>query len=183
MTKFVLHGGFNREKGFIKDEFFQEMLKDTEGNVKLLLVYFAENEEMKDLRMQQGKDQFEKNKGERKLEIKIATEKTFIQDCMWADVIYFSGGRTTRLMDVLKNYENLGQVFSGKTIGGDSAGANALGQLSYSNSLRQVCEGLRILPFKIVVHYVDGTPNPLADIEPNLETLLLHEYETIVKYY
>jgi len=183
MTKFVLHGGFNKERGFIKDEFFQEMLKDTKGDVKVLLVYFAESEEKKDLRMQQGREQFEKNKGERNLEIKIATEETFIQDCKWADVIYFSGGRTTRLMDVLNKYENLGQVFAGKTIGGDSAGANIMGQFSYSNSLNQVCEGLKILPFKIVPHYIDGTPNPLADIEPNLETLLLHEYETIVKYY
>jgi len=138
---------------------------------------------MLQLRIEQGKEQFIKNKGSKNLDIKIASEDTFIEECMWADVICIFGGRTAKLMEVLKKYKNLGQIFTGKIIGGDSAGANALGQLFYSKSSKEVGEGLRILPCKIVVHYVDGAPNPLADIASNLETLFLHEYETIVKYY
>ncbi len=176
-TKFVLHGGFNKEEGFIKDEFFQEMLKDTPQNAKVLLVYFAESDEMRPLRIEQGQNQFEKNKGSKNLELKIASPDSFMEHCKWADVIFFSGGRTTRLMEVLEKYTGLGEIFSGKTIGGDSAGVNALGQLFYSKSSKEIGAGLKILPFKVIVHYVDGTPNPLADVEPNLETLFLREYE------
>jgi|SRR3989344_281155 len=183
MTKFVLHGGFNKEKGFIQDEFFREMLKDTLSDVKILLVYFAEREDMLQLRMEQSKEQFNKNKGSKNLDIKIASEDTFVEDCIWADIIFICGGRTVKLMEVLKKYKNLEQLFTGKVISGDSAGANALGQLFYSKSSKEISEGLRILPFKIIVHYTDGTPNPLANVEPNLETLFLHEYETVVKYY
>ncbi len=113
---------------------------------------------------------------------KIAGEKTFIQDCAWADLIYLHGGRTSKLLGVLKNYQNLGQAFEGKIIAGDSAGVNILGVLFYSKTSKEIGEGLRILPYKIVVHYVDDTPNPLANVEQYLETLFLREYETVVKY-
>lgn len=41
MTKFVLHGGFSGGKLPIQegDEFFQEILKETPENLKILLVY------------------------------------------------------------------------------------------------------------------------------------------------
>lgn len=183
MTKFVLHGGFNKETGFIKDEFFKEMLKDAPKNAKVLLVYFAESEEMRPVRLEQGVNQFEKNKELRNIEIKIASRDSFIKDCKWANVIFFSGGRTMRLMEALKKYTGLDEVFKGKTIGGDSAGANFLGQYFFSKGSQEVGEGLRILPFKVLVHYMDGASNPLSDIEPNLETLFLREYETVVKFY
>ncbi|OGI86340.1 hypothetical protein A3A01_02130 [Candidatus Nomurabacteria bacterium RIFCSPLOWO2_01_FULL_39_17] len=183
MTKFVLHGGFNKEKGFIQDEFFLEMLKNTPPDVKILLVYFAEREDLLQLRIEQSKEQFNKNKGSKNLDVKIASEDTFVEDCIWADIICIYGGRTVKLMEVLKKYKNLEQLFTGKIIAGDSAGANVLGQLFYSKNSKEIGKGLRILPFKIIVHYKDGTLNPLAHVEPNLETLLLHEYETIVKYY
>lgn len=185
MTKFILHGGFNKEKGPVQenDKFFQEMLKDTPLDVKILLVYFAEKEEKVQLRIEQDKEQFNKNRGLKNLHFKVAAEETFIQDCTWADLIYLHGGRTVKLMGVLNKYQNLAQVFSEKIIAGDSAGANALGYLFYSKNSKEIGEGLKIIPFKVVVHYLDGAPNPLVDIQPELETLFLHEYETVVKYY
>ncbi len=180
MTKFVLHGGFNKEIGFIKDEFFLEMFKDAPDNTKVLLVYFAESDEMKPLRIEQGKNQFEKNKGSKHIEIKIASPASFIEECRWADLVYFSGGRTMRLMEAIQKYTNLEEVFKDKTIGGDSAGANFLAQYFYSKGSQEVGEGLKILPFKILVHYEDGMPNPLENIKPELETVFLREYETKV---
>jgi hypothetical protein len=67
-----------------------------------------------------------------------------------------------------------------KVVAADSAGVNALGQVFYSKSSKEIGKGLKLLPFKTVVHYEDGQPNPLADVEPDLETLLLREYETKV---
>lgn len=182
MTKFVLHGGFNKELGFIKDEFFQEMLKDAPNSAKVLLVYFAESDEKQPLRIEQGKNGFEKNKGTKNIDIKIASSDTFIDECKWADIIYFSGGRTTQLMEVLKKYTGLNELFMGKTICGDSAGANVLGKYFYSKSSQEVGEGLGILPVKVLVHYSDDAPNPFENIEPDLETVFLHEYETKVFY-
>lgn len=178
-TKYILHGGFNKERGPVQenDEFFQEMLRDAPDSVKLLLVYFAEREEMVDLRIEQDKEQFSKNKGTKELEFKVATEESFLKDCQWADVIYLHGGRTVRLMAVLEKFQNLEQAFAGKVIAGDSAGANALGLLFFSKSSGEIGKGLGILPYKIVVHYADGAPNPLDDKLPGVETIVLHEYE------
>ncbi|MCE9548858.1 Type 1 glutamine amidotransferase-like domain-containing protein [Candidatus Nomurabacteria bacterium] len=182
MTKFVLHGGFDAGQAPIQedDAFFTEILKDTSGNVNILLVYFAERTEMVELRTTQDKDSFNKNKGSQNLVFKVTSEETFIKDCEWADVIYLHGGRTARLMAVLEKYKNLNEVFLNKTIAGDSAGVNALGQVFFSPTSKTIGAGLKILPFKTVVHYKEGTPNPLADVEPNLETLFLREYETKV---
>jgi peptidase E len=182
MTKFVLHGGFDKNISYIKDEFFQQVLKDTPENIKIFLVFFAESDEYLELRIKQCKDKFENNKGSKNLEFKMATEENFLDGCIWADVIFLSGGRTAKLMEILKKYKDIGQVFSGKTIAGDSAGVNVLAQFSYGKNSKEIKEGLRILPFKVVVHYIDGDSNPLVDIEPNLETLFLREYETKVFY-
>jgi peptidase E len=143
MTKFVLHGGFNKEKGFIKGDFFREMLKGAPVNAKVLLVYFAEGDEMRPLRIEQGKNQFEKNKGLKDIEIKIALSDSFIEECKWADVIFFSGGQTMRLMEALKVYSGLTDVLKDKIIGGDSAGANALGELFFSKNAQEIGEGLK----------------------------------------
>ena len=69
MTKFVLHGGFNKERGLVQedDKFFQEILKDTPKDIKILLVYFAEREELVQLRIEQDKEQFNKNNKELKI--------------------------------------------------------------------------------------------------------------------
>jgi len=117
------------------------------------------------------------------LDLKMAIDKTFVEDCIWADVIFLSGGHTVKLLAKLENLSNLKQFFDKKTIVGDSAGVNVLGEIFYSRKTKEISKGLGILPFKIVVHYAEDMGNPLAEIEPNLETLFLREYETVVKYY
>ncbi|MFA6392884.1 MAG: Type 1 glutamine amidotransferase-like domain-containing protein [Candidatus Paceibacterota bacterium] len=183
MTKFILHGGFDKNIEYIRDEFFQETLKDTSADVKIFLVFFAEFEEYLELRIEQCKGQFNKNKGSKNLEFKIASEENFLEGCEWADVIFLSGGRTVNLLESLKKFQNLSQIFKDKIIAGDSAGANALGHSFYSRKTKEINQGLGILPFKIIVHYTEDMGNPLEEVEPNLETILLHEYETKVFSY
>ena len=185
MNKFILHGGFSIEKFPAQedDNFFQEILKDIQEDVKILLVYFAEREDMVSLRIEQDERSFDKCRGSKKLEFKVASPESFLEDCKWANVIYLHGGRTAKLMDKLEKYKNIKQIFSGKTIAADSAGVNVLAQISYGKNSKEIKEGLKVLPFKVVVHYIDGDSNPLRDIEPNLETVFLKEYETKSIYY
>ncbi len=180
MTKFVLHGGFDKNIGYIKDEFFSEALRETPTDVKIFLVFSAELKEYLELRIEQCKGQFNKNKGLKNLEFKMASEENFLEGCAWADVIFLSGGRTVNLLEGFKKFQNLSQIFEGKIIVGDSAGANVLGHSFYSRKTKEISKGLGILPFKIIVHYTDDIGNPLSEIEPNLETLFLREYETKV---
>jgi hypothetical protein len=183
-TKIILHGGFNKNQGPVhqNDEFFGEILKDVPEEVNLLLVYFAEREDMIPVRIEQDKEQFIKNKGDKTINFRVTSEETFEADCAWADAIYLHGGKTTRLMETLKKIPQAKQFLSNKTVGGDSAGANVLAKYFWSKNSKVVGEGLGFLPLKIIVHYEDGAENPLADVAPELETLFLHEYETKVIY-
>ncbi len=183
-TKYILHGGFNKIRGPVhqNDEFFNEILKDTPNEVKLLLVYFAEREEMIEARIEQDKGEFTKNSGSKRIDFRVTSEETFEADCTWADAIYLHGGKTTKLMEALKKFPDMKKLLSNRTIAGDSAGANVLAEFFYSKNSKEIGEGFGILPIKIVVHYQDGVLNPLSEVEPELETLFLHEYETKVFY-
>lgn len=182
-TTFVLHGGFAAGIKQQSNAFFQEMLKGAPENVKVLLVYFAEADEKVSLRTQQDTEELNANRGSKQLEIKVATADMFEKDCTWADVIYLHGGKTIKLVESLSKYPNIRDLFSGKIVSGDSAGAHALGKLYYSRNSKIIRDGLGIVPLKIMAHYQEGTPDPFVGIKPELETLLLREYEVKVIYY
>ncbi len=184
MNKYILHGGFAVEKFPAQEDdiFFSEILKDIKEDARILLVYFAEREEMIKTRIEQDKESFNKNKKSKNLEFKVATEENFLKDCQWANIIYLHGGRTEKLLEKLQQYENIKEVFANKTIAADSAGVNVLAQFSYGKNSKEIKEGFKILPFKVVVHYTEGDPNPLENTEPKLKTIFLKEYETKVFY-
>ncbi len=182
MTKFILHGGFDKNKEYIRDEFFKNVLENTPKDVKIFLVFFAELKEYLELRIEQCKEQFDKNKGSKNLEFKMASEKNFLEGSAWADIIFLNGGRTANLLESLKKFQNIDQIFKDKIIAGDSAGVNALGHSFYSRKTKEINKGLGILPFKMIVHYSDDMGNPLLEVEPDLETVFLREYETKIFY-
>ena len=82
-----------------------------------------------------------------------------------------------KIMQALSKYQNLAEIFSGKTVAGDSAGANVLAKFFYSRNSKLIREGLGVLSLKIVAHYEAGAENPLAETEPELPTVLLSEYQ------
>lgn len=180
MTKFVLHGGFDKHIQYIQDEFFRNALEDTPPAVKIFLVFYAELEEYLELRVTQCKEQFANNKGSKTVEFMMATEENFSEGCAWADIIFLSGGRTVKLVEQLKKFQNVKELFDGKVVVGDSAGVNALMCFYYSKKSKEIGEGLGILPYKVIVHYSEDMGNPLKDTESTLETLFLREYQTMV---
>jgi len=179
-TKYILHGGFTAGIKQQDDDFFQEMMKDTPDEIKMLLVYFAASAEKVQLRTEQDTEELNKNKGNKKLDLRIASPETFVEDCAWADVIYLHGGKTVRLMEALRKYPNIANMLSGKIIAADSAGVNVLGQLFYSKNSKEIGEELNVLPYKTIAHHEDGTHDQFGQINPESETLFLREYETMV---
>lgn len=45
MTKYILHGGFTREENDSNTAFFEEFIKDVLNNGKILMVYFASEDQ------------------------------------------------------------------------------------------------------------------------------------------
>src|SRR3989338_17747 len=180
-TKFILHGGFTPGGKQENDDFFQEILKSAPGKAKILLVYFAKEFDRIAKNKEEDIEQFNKNKGDRTLLFETASEELFPEQVQKADIIYLHGGHSDKLLNTLKKFPNLRQLFSGKIIAGDSAGANVLVSVFYSKTMG-VSEGFGLIHIKIICHYLAENKDKLNDIKPDKETLFLPEYRVKVFY-
>lgn len=177
-TKFILHGGFH--PGSTSEDntsFYKEILKDAPQNVKILLVPFAKDPERISASTEKITSEFNKNKEQRYVTIEVANEKEFLHQIKTANVIYFQGGKSIKLLEALKKYSHLEEVLLGKIVAGESAGANVWGKFFYSPHANTIFQGLGILPLKIIPHYKKEYEGKLDSVGVGLETLLLPEYE------
>lgn len=182
-TKFILHGGFNPEGSNASDDFFREILTTAPARTEILLVCFAKAEEKIPEAKAQDIEQFEKNKDNKILHFVEASKEHFVSQVEKADVIYLRGGHTGLLLKALKQIPNLDlkKLFVGKIVAGDSAGANILCRVFLSLYIG-VGEGFGVLPFKVICHGNDENKDKLTDIQPELETVFLPEYQYKVFY-
>ena len=181
-TKFILHGGFTPGGKQEDDPFFQEILKGNPENSKILLVYFAKEADRVEKNRLEDIVQFNKNAGARNIIFDVATQEDFPEQVEKSDIIYLHGGRTIKLADALLKYSNLDELFNGKIVAGDSAGANVLATIYYSPSSDVVGEGFGLLPIKLIPHYSPDLSGKLDGKRKDLETVCLREYEYRVFY-
>ncbi len=177
-TKFILHGGFTKGKTEENNgEFYAEILKDAPEGTKILLVCFAKDDERVPIATEKVKLEFNKSKQQKKITFEVANEEFFIKQVKVADVVYFHGGTTLKLLKALKKFPNFKDSLSGKIVAGESAGANVFGKFFYSPSADKVDEGLGFLPLKIIPHYSEPYKGKLDSVGKDLELLSLPEYE------
>lgn len=177
-TKFILHGGTTKGRADEKDsKLYAEILREAPQNPKVLLVFFAKEDERVEASAKKVTAEFERNKWQAVIRFERATKASFEQQVRAADVIYFHGGKTLRLLEALKDFPNLKNSLKGKIVAGESAGANMLAEFYYSPSSDKIGEGLGILPLKIIPHYLDQYRGKLDRIGTGLEEVRLREYE------
>ena len=182
-TKFILHGGFNPKATIQEDDsFFNEILKDTPSNPKLLLVYFAKEVDRIQKNMNEDIVQFTKNSNGRNISFELAEEEKFLEQIPSADVIYLHGGSTKKILETIVKFSNLDELFKGKIVAADSAGVNAISKYCYSQR-GGILRGVGIIPYKIICHYTEELKDKIEELnkyDNNLELLLLKELETKV---
>ncbi len=177
-TKFILNGGFNsKNKNVDNSNFYKEILKDAPENAKVLLVSFAKDDpDRLRLAIPKVTSEFNTNKWQENITVDVAKEEDFISQVRSADIVYFHGGVSLKLLKTLKRYPRLEEVLKGKTVAGESAGANVFCKFFYSPHVDGVFEGLGILPLKIIPHYKKEDEGKLNKFDADLEELLLPEY-------
>lgn len=182
-TKYILHGGEAQLINTENDPFYAEILKDTPDNLKILLVYFANDPERNEERKKGNIEQFNRVSGNKKLEFQIADEANFINQIRNSDIIYIRGGSTPVLIEALSKYDNLEKEFEGKIISGESAGMNSLSKYSFSKSGRtnagtwnNKCKNYSTLSRTFV------GDTELEKVAPDLENLFLTEFEYRIFY-
>lgn len=177
-TKYILHGGNAQEINKNNDLFFDEILKDLPNEVNVLLVQFAAIEEKQEIYKQRHIVQFDRAKKNKIINYQIATINKFKEQVKWADVVYLCGspGGTLRLLTVLEKFNDLDNLFKGKTIAGESAGANCLASYCLSKS-SGVLKTLGCVPVIIIPHYEVGMEKEFNKIDQKTELLLLANYK------
>jgi len=175
--KFILHGGYAGRSNNENDKFFQEILSTEKKGLKILLVYFAKTTEEYERVTKEDHLQFNKNKDNKELLFEIATEEEFREQVKRADIVYLHGGKSLKLLKILKEYTDLPELFQGKIIAGESAGAYALSACFYSKSEGGCFEGLGFVPVKTICHYIGENSEKLSKCPPGLEELLLPDYK------
>ncbi len=177
-TKFILHGGFAKGKtDEDNSKFYTEILKNTPEKARVLLVCFAKDDDRISDATTRVTAEFNKNKWQKEITFEIASNESFFEQIKSSDIIYFHGGRTLKLLEALKQFPDFRNLFDGKTVAGESAGANVWGRYFYSPNSDSVGEGLGFLPIKIIPHYTEQYKGKLDNVGKDLEELDLPEYE------
>ena len=176
-TKYILSGGYAGKPNEENDKFFQEILNTEKMKLNILLVYFAKPLSEYKRMTKEDEYQFTKNKDGKELCFEIAEEEKFEKQAREADIIYLHGGQTLKLLEVLKNYSNLKELFDGKIIAGESAGAYVLSSCFYSKSEGGIFQGLGYVSAKTICHYIGKNSEKLNDCGKKLDLLLLPDYK------
>lgn len=187
-TKFILHGGFTSTKNELNRSFYEEISRGVHEGGTILLIYFSRKDEELERLFAEDKGQILKQARNKKLNIVLATEKDFASQVKQADALYMRGGDTDKLLATLKQFPDFKDLIKGKVVAGSSAGAYVIGQYSAGHSVTYVREGLGLAPLRVACHYQssDLPPNEeslskLKDIAPELELVLLKDYEWVAR--
>jgi peptidase E len=183
-TKYILHGGgsFSSDKIEENREFFSEILKDVPEEANVLLVPFAKDTDRIPEAITKIIENFNKAKTQESILFEIANEEDFPLQVRSADIVYFHGGISTRLLKTLKNFPDLIDLLEGKIIAGESAGANVWGTVFFSPNANAVLDGFGVLPIKIIPHYSEEKKGKLDGVGEGLEEVFLPEYGHKVFY-
>lgn len=176
-TKFIVHGGISQiqlEEG--NAGFYMELLKDIPESARVLLVPFAKEMDRIPAGVKRVSAELEKHKWQNAISIEVANDTDFMEQLAKADAVFFLGGASLKLLEALRIYPDLRTALEGKTVAGESAGANVLSTFFYSPKVDKVSEGLGILPIKLIPHYKSEYKGKLDKVGANIENLELAEY-------
>jgi peptidase E len=184
MTKYILHGGFTRADNELNRSFFSEFGNNLKDGDKILLVLFASTNPYKEELFRDLVKRFNSHIHAANVSFTHATEADFEAQLLEASAVYIHGGNTPTLMTALKNYPNLKEKFSGKTIAGSSAGAYALATYCTAHTEEHFRKGLGILPIRLVCHFESAELPPsdtslaeLREADQSLELICLRDSE------
>ena len=190
MTKYILVGGYPHKAADMGKAFAEELVKDFQEPVKLLICYFARPRIQWEVNYTADKLFFDALASGKEIEYQLARVETFIEQVQWMDAMYIRGGDTETLLKHFAQCTGWEKELSGKTVAGSSAGAMALAKYWYSPEKLKTGDGLGFVPVKVNVHYRSNFNAPnvdwdkadveLKDYREDIEVLNLGEGEFVV---
>ena len=162
-TKFILIGGRAWRAKDGGRAFCLEATNGLDNDIKILICMFAEPEEKWMKKLEENRSGFRSNLPDRDLKIELADPGIFTEQVKEFDIVFFYGGRTSRLLQKLKPINDWKDFLNNKTIIGTSAGALAISGYGFDCDENAVIEGLNLLPVKVIPHYNSDYNKPNID--------------------
>ncbi len=197
MTKFILHGGQTGIPNEANKKFYQEWIKDFSSDYvpTIMLVFFAREQKDWQKLKQQDEERFAKYNQQRPAKFIIASTdlNVFKDQLQQADVIYFRGGSTEKLMRTIQGLRSeLRDLLATKVFAGSSAGVMLISDFSQSTDTEvganHWTRGFGLIPINSIVHYTAKSLKNVEDFKKNHpdnknEFILLPETEFVVRNY
>ncbi len=178
MTKYILNSGGLKNKPEKAKKFFEEILKDSKQNPKMLLCFFAQPREDWEGKFEEYKLGFLEFSNELNPIFELAMPDKFEEQVGNSDIIFIYGGDDHLLWYWLKQY-NLPEIWKGKVVVGSSAGSDVLVKSFWTCDWRQCMDGLGLVSIKFIPHYKSteyGKGDPRGSIDWNMAYEELKEY-------
>lgn len=179
MTKYVLQSGGIRNQPELKKQFHQEVVKDLGDSPKILLCNFAQGREYWESKFEAYSNSILEDIPSGIVPIfKLAMPSDFINQCKWADVIYFHGGDDHLIQYWMKQFD-LQNLFTDKVVATNSASSNMIVSSYWTCDWRQCGDGFGVLPIKFIPHFESafGSDDPRGPIDWNKARRELAEYD------
>lgn len=180
-AKFLLHGGRVLDECVENRTYFRRIV-DSLFCPRVLVVLFAKHPDRVEAAEQALLARFSQAT-DSVLDLQFASEDSLYSQMEWADVLYFHGGQSLRLVDRMRPHlDHLRTCCGGRVIAGESAGVNMLHQWFVSHSEGGLREGLGILPGAVICHH-DGLGDasmPSGAPQLRLPELYFTEFSKVV---
>lgn len=182
MTKFILHGGDTRDECSDNDYFYNLFTKGLSGKVKILMNYFARDEERWGEKYELDKEKVLEQSENKDVAFELASLEKFDKQLKSTDVVYIAGGKNAPLLNSLQKFPNIEKLFDNKVVLGCSAGVYVLSKYSYSYEAGEVFKGLGILKIKSICHYKEEDRvgiEKLKSVGEDLEIIVLSDHKVV----
>lgn len=185
MTRYILHGGFTREDNELNNSFYRALTQDQKEGATILLCYFSRgDDEDKQSLFEDDKNRILKETELKEVNFVLAKKENFSIQVQEADVVYFRGGDTKKLLLAAQESLDSTELLKNKTVAGSSAGAYLISTWFISASTARVGRGLGLLPLRVSCHHKsdrfivgDEDYKKFIDTHPELELLELGDFE------
>lgn len=151
MTTYILAGGADSSYPEYMIQ-LSRVVHSMIANPKILSCGFSSDDAQAKEKFPKRKKMFEERFGGF-AEFVMAEKDRFVEQVKTADMVYFHGGSTNSLVDAMRVYPGIEELYRGKIIVGSSAGANYLSSCGFSPSIGDVGQSGGIVDAAVVVHY------------------------------
>ncbi len=176
MTTFILHGGYTSTPNENNRKYYSKIAELIPKKGKILLIYFAQDEEKWDSLLENDKENFKKFGNKINFECEVASKdpKELEKQIKNSDCIYIRGGEDYSSIELVRKVKNLKKLISGKIIVGSSMGAYIISSYFYNDTHNNIMKGLNLVPVKTLCHYKESDKEALNKLKRYGENLPLY---------